>query len=308
MVAGGFDVPCFHPIKAWRCEDGGKLAFSETAARSRGVLADLEVPCGQCVGCRLERSRQWAMRCLHEASLHKQNCFITLTYAPEHLPARGSLDYADFQKFMKRFRERVHPVKPRFYMAGEYGEQLERPHFHACIFGYNFPDLKPWKKTGSGSVVCRSGLLESLWPFGFASVGALTFESAAYVARYCMKKVTGNLSEDHYKRIDLETGEVFWLEPEFNHMSLKPGIGADWLDKFTSDVYPLDYVVVNGKEVKPPKYYDKRFAALDAEAWEDVQFARALEAQSHSADNTDARLAVREVVCKAALSSLKRNL
>ena len=105
-------MACFHPLKAFRTADG-EIIFN---SHRRDTVADLTLPCGQCVGCRLERSRQWAIRCVHEASLHQDNCFITLTYAPEHLPSDNSLHYRDFQLFMKRLRKRFPDLKIRFYM------------------------------------------------------------------------------------------------------------------------------------------------------------------------------------------------
>lgn len=304
MGAGACDVmACFHPLQAYQVSSG-EVIFTE-----RGdVVRSLSLPCGQCVGCRLERSRQWAMRCMHEASLHKSNSFITLTYSEDHLPDRGSLHYADFQRFMKRLRKKFAPLRPRFYMCGEYGENFNRPHFHACIFGLDFPDRVLWRKCDSGSRIYRSAVLEALWPFGYCSIGDVTFESAAYVARYCMKKVTGKASDDHYRQVDHDTGEVYNLVSEFNHMSLKPGIGANWLKKFQTDVYPHDYVVINGKKVRPPKYYDKRFAKILPDEWEDIQFKRESDARLRFEDNTPERLAVREVVTNAALSAFHRNL
>lgn len=298
-------MACYHPLQAFQAADGS-VVFAERGDIVRSLL----LPCGQCVGCRLERSRQWAMRCMHEASLYRENCFITLTYDDAHVPKHGSLDYGDFQRFMKRLRKRCAPVRPRFYMCGEYGEDFGRPHFHAVVFGWNFPDRKVWRKGGSGFKAFRSDMLESLWPFGFSSIGEVTFESAAYVARYCMKKVTGDGAGLHYltDHVDPDTGEVFSKVPEFNHMSLKPGIGAGWLEKWESDVYPQDYVIVRGKKMKPPKYYDRRYserAPLDFEA---VQFARELEARSYAADRTDERLAVREIVTEARLRAFKRSI
>lgn len=193
-------MPCYKPLDAWRPDfstGSKKLIFSYHPARCAGPTPDLQVPCGQCVGCRLERSRQWAVRCVHESQLHKENCFITLTYASEHLPPDSSLHYRDFQLFMKRLRKKFTGKKIRFYMCGEYGENFGRPHFHACLFGHNFDDLKLWK-TQNNIPLYRSKILEELWPFGHSSVGSVTFESAAYVARYIMKKVTGEAAELHY--------------------------------------------------------------------------------------------------------------
>jgi hypothetical protein len=203
-------MPCYSPILAYHPRDGSaSRQFVFKSSEGNGVTVKL--PCGSCVGCRLERSRQWALRCMHEAKMHPENCFITLTYNDLHLPDDRSLNYEHFQLFMKRLRKMIRDEdiraagdgvpffrKVRFYMCGEYGEKLGRPHFHACIFGYNFPDRKFWQKTSSKSSLDRSAILESLWPYGYSSVGNVTFESAAYVARYIMKKVGGDAADEHY--------------------------------------------------------------------------------------------------------------
>ncbi len=302
-------MACFSPLQAYQCSDGS-VVFKE---HRNDVVRSLSLPCGQCVGCRLERSRQWAVRCMHEASLYEDNCFITLTYDNDHCPTDRSLNYGDFQRFMKRLRKRFPDSKIRFYMCGEYGEQFERPHFHACLFGFNFPDRTVWKKTGSGSVIYRSALLENIWPFGYSSIGDVTFESAAYVARYVMKKINVSSAtplhlRDHYETTDFETGEIKDRTPEFNKMSLKPGIGLGWFKKYASDVYPHDYVIVNGKEVRPPKYYDKKFAESNPFDYEALQLVRFLEGQSRSSDNTPERLRVKAMVCEAKTSQLKRQV
>jgi hypothetical protein len=297
-------MACFHPLHAYQTSDGS-IIFSE---RKGDVVRSLSLPCGQCRGCRLERSRQWAVRCMHEASLHEQNCFITLTYDNDHCPSDRSLNYGDYQRFMKRFRKRFKDSTIRFYMAGEYGEKFERPHFHACIFGFNFPDRTLWKRTPSGALIYRSKLLEDLWPFGYSSIGDVTFESAAYVARYVMKKRTGKGVGDHYETTDFETGEIKDRVPEFNRMSLKPGIGYEWYRKFSSDIYPHDYVVINGREARPPKFYDKKFADDFPEEFEALQFQRFVDAVDRFDDNTDERLCVKEQVLEAKFSRLKRNI
>jgi len=297
-------MACFHPLQAYQTSDGS-IIFSE---RKGDVVRSLSLPCGQCRGCRLERSRQWAVRCMHEASLHEHNCFITLTYDNDHCPSDRSLNYGDYQRFMKRFRKRFKDSTIRFYMAGEYGEKFERPHFHACIFGFDFPDKTLWKRTPSGSLIYRSKSLEDLWPFGYSSVGDVTFESAAYVARYVMKKRTGKCIGDHYETTDMETGEIKERVPEFNRMSLKPGIGYDFYKKFTSDIYPHDYVVINGREARPPKFYDKKFADDFPEEFEALQFQRFVDAVDRFDDNTDERLRVKEQVLEAKFSRLGRSL
>jgi hypothetical protein len=300
-------MACFHPLKAFRTA-GGEIIFNSHRA---DTVADLKLPCGQCIGCRLERSRQWAMRCMHESSLHKQNCFLTLTYAPEHLPTDGSLNYEDYQLFMKRLRKRFNGTKIRFYMCGEYGSKERRPHYHAIVFGFDLPDRKFLKKTHNGDSLYTSEILDEVWGLGHCFIGDVTFKSAAYVARYIMKKVTGeDLDPDTglSRKFHYYSGDGTWLKPEFTKMSLKPGIGKPWLDKFKCDVYPHDYVIVNGKKVKPPKYYDKIYSESDPFDFEDLQYQRFLRSREKLHDNTPERLLVRKEVLEAKLSKLKRSL
>jgi len=245
---------------------------------------------------------------MHEAQMHEQNSFITLTYDNAHLPSDRSLHYRDFQLFIKRLRKRFTGRRIRFYMAGEYGEKLGRPHWHACIFGLSFDDKKLWRRSPSGANLYRSQDLELLWPFGHSSIGDVTFESAAYVARYIMKKVTGKNAEEHYTEIDPESGEITKRKPEFTKMSLKPGIGYEWYKKYTSDVYPHDYVVVRGKKVKPPKYYDKNYKIENPFEFDELLYFREKSAKLNYEDNTPERLLVKEQVTQAKLQKLKRNL
>ena len=298
-------MSCVNPLKAYQCFDKS-IVFDEI--RKHDIVRSLNLPCGQCIGCRLERSRQWAMRCMHEASLYENNCFITLTYDNTHLPSNGSLHYKDFQLFIKRLRKKLGHNRVRYYMAGEYGENFGRPHFHACIFGYDFHDKKLWKRTSSGSMLYRSKDLELLWPFGYSSVGDVNFESAAYVARYIMKKITGKKAKDHYEEIDPESGEIVKRVPEFNKMSLKPGIGANWLKKFKNDVYPHDYVVVRGKKMKPPKAYDKWYKNDNPFEYDEILYKRELNAKLNPDNHDPKRLDAKRQILESRLSLLKRTL
>ena len=310
-------MPCFSPLNAWRT-DNGQIVFW----RRKDTRQELKLPCGYCEGCLLERSRQWAVRCMHEAQMWERNCFITLTY--EQTPPWNSLRPKDFQLFMKRLRKREkgfqqgqvwsrklraykmgYPI--RYYMAGEYGTQRGRPHYHACLFNFSFTDLEFLRRTNSGSDLYRSPLLESLWPHGFSSVGNVTFESAAYVARYVMKKQQQEEFDKH-ALVDWETGEVVARHREYNSMSLKPGIGSKFLDEYTSDVFPNDYVIVNGHKAKPPRYYLKRLEKADPEAYEYVKGSRELRGLEKCEDNTEERLGVRRDVLRAKLTQLQRNL
>jgi hypothetical protein len=320
-------MACYHPITAYKTADGS-VVFHEKAYFN--IIKTLSLPCNQCIGCRLERSRQWAMRCMHEAQLHEENCFITLTYNKEHLPYAESLNHEHFKLFIKRLRKKLAPKRIRFYMAGEYGTKGGRPHYHAAIFGWRPNDLYEPRKTKAGSLIYQSKVLEDCWrirnkntgeyeSIGLSSVGELTFESAAYIARYICTKVTGKGEAYKYHNCytDIQTGEIVKRVPEYNKMSLKSitgikgmpgGIAADWYLKYKTDVYPHDYVVVRGMKMKPPKYYDKILKKQDFELFEEITYQREKSAKINYLDNTPERLAVKEQVAQARLNRLKRNL
>lgn len=244
-------MPCFHPITGYRAlrpNENGKYPLLFTRPKD-GMYELQQISCGQCIGCRLERSRIWAVRCEHEARLYgDQNMFLTLTFNPDQkVELTNNLVPKVFVDFMKRLRKRCGTM--RFFHCGEYGSLRGRPHHHAIIFGYRFPDLQLLSRSGSGSVIYRSALLEELWPFGFSSVGDVTFESCAYVARYILKKQTG--PDADYKG----------KHPEYITMSRRPGIGKDFYEKFERDIYSHDRVVVrDGIFCRPPRYYDNLFA------------------------------------------------
>lgn len=261
-----------------------------------------------------------AVRCLHEASLHDFSSFLTLTYRPEDLARRANpftLVYEDFQLFMKRLRFHLGPT--RFFMCGEYGELGGRPHYHALLFGRGFADQVELKKLSCGDTLYRSDQLDELWSHGRCSIGAVTLNSAQYVARYAQK----SLVNDEFPRrqdvtryaVDAVTGETWPLVPEFIRMSLKPGIGAEWFRRFGADVYgrqaepQLDRVVVNGQEAKPPKYYDVLLGRESEYRLEYVKFTRELHALSRGdSELTPVRMLAREAVAKARLMLKKRGL
>lgn len=235
---------------------------------------------------------------------------MSLTYRPESLGS-WSLQYGDYQNFMRRARRSFPGV--RFFAAGEYGEDLGRPHFHALLFGCSFQDRQFFKDMPSGFRLYTSPKLEQLWPHGFSSVGDVTFESAAYVARYVCKKITGAAAAAHYLEggdLDSYSGELVPRRPEFARMSLKPGIGAKWYERFGHEVHGLEDFRIHGVRLSPPKYYDKLFQKFDPAGYEDIQFQRYVEAQApaYFGENSPARLAVHEAVTKARLSFKKRTL
>lgn len=294
-------MSCYHPIPAYQ-QDNGSISLSKD---SSGRF--LEFGCGTCIGCRLSRASSWAVRCMHEASLYSCNSFVTLTYADEKLPRYGSLDYSHVQYFLKRLRKSYRGIDAspsgkfpiRFFMAGEYGSQSARPHYHMLLFNFWFRDCSGFGTDTYTSVDC-----ERLWPHGQSLIGSVTAASAAYVARYSLKKVMGRqASESFYSWVDAKTGEVCETRPEFCVMSRRPGIGAWWLDKYLSDVLPRDYALVDGFKGKVPRYYMEAFRAkewshgLDSVTIEEVKEARYAKLKEMPlVERSDARRVVQEAV------------
>lgn len=295
-------MPCYSPLKGFRSPSGG-ISFSP---RTGYVDVPMQVPCGRCIGCRLEHSRQWAVRIMHEASLHDENIFVTLTYDEEKLPADGSLRKADFQKFMKRLRKFYGKERISYFHCGEYGEENWRPHYHAILFGVDFPDKQLYKRNGRDEALYSSPTLTRLWGHGMALFGAVTFESAAYVARYCVKKVTGQEALHVYSWTDPETGEIHRIQPEYATMSTNPAIGRDWMRLYWSEVEQNDSVVMRGYEMKVPRYYDKMRRGLAS--LQDAKRRRLRRAYRDPSELTEARLKVKERVKLAQTQFLGRKL
>lgn len=244
--------------------------------------------------------------------MHDANAFITLTYRPADLPTDMSIHKEDFQKFMKRLRHYVD--KPlRYFACGEYGEQKNRPHYHAIIFGYDFPDKELWS-IQNGYQLYRSAELEKAWPHGYCTIGEVTFESAAYVARYVMKKhkpdkrKSDEENNQPYQIVHPETGEFYHVQPEQCWMSRRPGIGKTWFDKYKTDT-DKDFVTVNGKPTPLPKYYDALLEKWDAEELKARKNRRQEAALKKGAEEFSyERLSVKEKVKQAACEFLPRKL
>lgn len=313
-------MACFYPKQALKTSvltRNGKNAVrfisnqdSELYRDSPNLLSGL--PCGQCIGCRLERSRQWAIRCMNEAQLHEENCFVTCTFDDEHLYARHnpiSLDKPEFQKFLKRLRKRFPDKKIRYYMCGEYGERYKRPHYHAILFGIDFPDKK-LEKIENGFRYYSSSILRELWPFGNNIISDVSFDTCAYVARYIMKKHLGKDAwMQYFEYIDWNTGEcVGHRIPEYTTMSRRSGIGKEFLDRYLQDIYPHDRIFMRGRGYsKPPKYYDTQFEIHSPTEFERLKAARIDAAKSKASDNTTDRLIAKQTVKLAQLRTIKRN-
>lgn len=308
-------MPCYNPVHGYR----GRTINPDTGKRPivfdrQSAYTDLpvDVPCGRCIGCRLDRSRQWAVRCVHEASLHTDNCFITLTFSDDYLDKKQTLSVDDFQKFMKRLRKEIHPQTVRYFHCGEYGQQLQHPHHHACLFGWRPTDLELWSDKRNVRLY-RSPTLEKLWEYGHSTVGDVTFESAAYIARYVMKKwsadnLKGEQLYSAMKSHSEASAEYYQgKKPEYVTMSRRPGIGAGWIQKYKSDVYPDDHVIINGKPIKVPKFYDAKLELTDPTLYRKTLAKRKNDAISNP-NNTPDRLAVREKCKLAKISQLKRGI
>lgn len=262
-------MPCYAPLRGYRSvKPGPDGKRTVTLDKSKGFFdRPIDIPCGGCDGCRLERSRQWAIRCMHEASLHEDNAFITLTYDDEHLPPLGSLRPRDLQLFFKRLRKRLNGKRISYFAAGEYGARFGRPHYHCCLFGHDFPD-KSYVRHRSDNPVWVSDELAGVWRQGSHEIGSVTYSSAAYVARYILEK--RDASSLKYHVVDADTGETGEVVREFVRMSRRPAIGKGWFEKFGAETYPSDGVVVNGGLQKPPRYYDQQLKAVDPALFEQV--------------------------------------
>lgn len=297
-------MTCFSPIVAYPpANGGGKLVFAAT--HSYVGANSLQIPCGQCIGCRMSKADEWATRLMHEAQMHASSSFLTLTFSDENLPEDGSVRVRDVQLFMKRLRKHLGHSRVRFFACGEYGDNGDRPHYHVILYGYEFPDRYPWRKSSSGYVCYRSETLERLWPFGHAEVGSVTRESVGYVARYVLKKITGDQADEHYVRINPFTGELRQVSREFVTMSNRPGIGHDWYVLYSGDAFPSDFVVVDGQKKPVPRYYKKKLEEMEALR---VTAKRKKRARQHADNQTPERLAVREEIQQRRVERLKREI
>ena len=342
---------CVSPLKGWKNSETGGIQFRADGAREK-----MEVACGQCISCRLNGACMWAVRIVHESSLHETtggNCFVTLTYRDprecdadqlrngHHIPLDWSLHKKHWQDFMKRLRKFFAPQKIRFFMCGEYGHRCKhsidldsvgcplcrcgRPHYHAILFNCSFPDLESYG-SHNGELRYTSPSLERIWQYGFVDVGAVTPESAAYVARYSLKKRTGVLADDHYMSYDLD-GVVTFITPEFCLMSrghtckehrgmpyqrdcdkCSRGIGHDWYLDYSGDVFPADETPVVGKSpVKMvPRYYEELFKISDPLTLEEIKAVRRKFHEAHADDYSPERLLDAYKVQKANLELFQK--
>ena len=322
-------MPCRRPLQAAYIPGQKPLVYPR-GRRPNPLAAPyqaIELPCGQCRGCKLEHSRRWGARIAHEAAWlweehNLLSSFITLTYDEKNLPMYGSLVPKHLQDFFKRFRGRIHPNQIRYYASGEYGTKcpqhelhncpicgpIQRPHYHAIVLGWCFPD-RNYVGERNGLSVYESPLLNQLWNKGFHEIGSCSFESAAYCARYVMKKQTGKpVQEGHYTRYDPWMNTWNEVEPEFANMSRRPGIGRHWAIKYMDDLYPKDELPIPGRGVygKPPPYYDHVYLQETGDDLTDVKQQRrdAFNQSIEHGPTLESRAAVQD----AKLAKLQRKL
>lgn len=288
-------MSCYRPLRAHRSLAGEVWIGYDPTRDGRAF----EVPCGRCIGCKLDRARAWSVRIVHEAKLYDHNLFATFTYCDDELPESRSLEYRDFQLFMKRMRKRIrgdvggpeggYPL--RFFCAGEYGGRTGRPHFHAVLFNARFGDEV---RLSSGRLSSR--LAEELWSHGAVVLDEVNQATAAYVAGYSLKKVHGARARDFYEDVvNLRTGEVSRRRPEFVTMSRRPGIGAWFYRRFHGDLFPEDHAIVDGKRWKVPSYYWNKFRLEgDPAVVEALEEKRYLRAAAQLEESSPERRAVRE--------------
>lgn len=302
-------MPCFSPLHGYKSAQTNSSGKRSVVFQKKGAFVDLPVtvPCGQCIGCRIDRSQQWATRITHEAQFHTQKVFLTLTYSEENLPEGGTLVLQHLQLFLKRLRKQS-GKKIRYFACGEYGDSTDRPHYHIILFGLDFPDKRQHSKNERGDPLFVSETLDTIWGKGNCWIGAVSWSSAAYVARYVIKKVNGEKAVEHYKSVNIHTGEIFSRKPEFIVMSRRPGIGSEFFAKFQTDLYPSDLAIVGGKPKKVPKFYDKQLEKQSPAVHLRLKSRRTAKAKGQADNNTPERLQIREEVTRSKISTLKRKL
>ena len=308
---------CVSPLTAfWRSASRDAITFDKNKSATR---VSFKLPCGRCIGCKMERARQWGLRCLHEAKLWPNNAYVTLTYNDESLPEGGSVCLRDVQLFMKRLRKGKkstvgNPI--RFFLGAEYGDFNRRPHYHALLFNVKFEGMRRHGVNDRGEPLYVSDELAKYWPYGFHTIGAVTFDSAVYCAKYALKKL--NVTEqsspeaksafiERYHVYDAD-GVVFERRPEFAVMSRRPGIGAGYYEKYGHEVRTHDSVIVDGVEVRPPRFYDTRSELLDPDAFARLKKRRKRLEVLNRSDNTPERLRVKKRLMEIAAEKKERKL
>lgn len=191
---------------------------------------------------------------VHESETRSSTHFITLTYDEKHLPEAGSLNPRDTKNFIKALRKRTGPLS--YYLCGEYGSKKDRPHYHAVLYGADLSDRHLYTHRNS-QPVWHSPLLAESWTLGSHEFTNFNYAAALYTSGYIRKKLSLKRHASHYERLNLLTGEIRQIQQEFARISNRPALGKRWFHQFSTDVYPRDFVLINGQKSKPPRYYDR---------------------------------------------------
>lgn len=268
---------CLNPRTVGFQADGKTICWSPKSYSKE--YATFQLPCSKCIECRLEYARQWAVRCVHEAKMHPENSFITLTYSDEHLKS-PKLDYRHFQLFAKKLRKKIfadfvgdfgpinwglldktqkkehyEKIKIGIFVTGEYGDKTKRPHWHALIFNWRPKDAVPLRTTPRGDQVYKSKTLDALWAYGITELGSVTFESAGYCARYAAKKLIHGNDDTH---------DYHPISKKSSHQA----IGKRFLEKHWPDIFNHGHVILNdGTKTSIPRYYEKWLKENQPDAW-----------------------------------------
>lgn len=298
-------MACLKPNTVWwsaEVNKNGSRSIVFDVNKALDWSQEFKIACGQCLGCRVDNAKNWGIRGVHESQMWDHCSFVTYTFDTPSLETREnpwSIDYREIQQVHKNMRKKYGPF--RFLLCGEYGEKNHRPHYHGIYFGLGFADKEPIQKI-YGNQYYTSPSLEKSWGNGFVAISDVTFDSIAYVARYATKKLLGQLAKpdccpdpytgeftknSHYSYIDEETGEIRDRNPETLQCSNKPGIGKDFFEKYYKEIYPRDEVVINGKTLKPPRYYDNLLKEKDYDLYQSVREKRLANAQIREDNDTD---------------------
>lgn len=309
-------MSCYHPLvrfetwEKYKCNDGHiaykakveKLNPGENYEDKEEIEKKLNtrlrniqiIPCGKCIGCRLEYSKQWATKGLYESLEHKENWFLTLTYDEKNLPEAGTMidpntgeekgqnpfgtlkntDFTNFIKKLRTYYERKYNHKGiRFMGCGEYGSKGQRPHYHIILFNLPIPieKLRFHEYNENYEAMYRCTEIEEIWGKGIVVAAEVNWNTCAYVARYITKKVGIPTQKEYYNCLG--------VEEEFFRMSRRPGIGRAYYEKNKDKIYEKDELIIQKygggvMKVRPPKYYDKLYDIENPEQFEKIKKQR----------------------------------
>lgn len=262
--------------------------FHQKLQNGKNIKSVKMIPCGQCISCRLNKSRDWANRIMLEAKEFACNYFVTLTYEDQYLPIKRcyndetgeiitgfTLKKEDLEKFNHDLRQywkrKFNHDGIRYYSCGEYGSENLRPHYHCIIFNLpHLSDLKIYRVTETGSILYTSETISNIWKKGYVVIGEVTWESASYVARYVMKKKFGKEADQYYKSM----AKI----PEFTTMSRMPGIGRNYYEANKETIYATDEIFIQGSKgiigTKPSKYFDRLYEQDHPEEYKKIKLNR----------------------------------